>query len=67
MNKEGIRAFWIRSDKKFGNYLQFSCGKFSENCSRSPCGERGLKYPDHFDYKDNFWSLPMRGARIEMI
>ena len=36
--------------------------------SRSPCGERGLKWPDPNNYKQNTEkSLPVRGAWVEMI
>ena len=33
---------------------------------RSPCGERGLKYSFVEYYKGGKWSLPLRGAWIEI-
>ena len=33
---------------------------------RSPCGERGLKYPKAAVLYVVLWSLPVRGAWIEM-
>ena len=35
--------------------------------SRSPCGERGLKYEYYAFPSGRGWSLPMRGAWIEMV
>ncbi len=34
---------------------------------RSPCGERGLKYATRVTIRLAFWSLPVRGAWIEII
>ena len=38
----------------------------STACRRSPCGERGLKYPKAAVLYVVLWSLPVRGAWIEM-
>ena len=34
---------------------------------RSPCGERGLKFRGRFAIEDVMWSLPVRGAWIEIV
>ena len=37
-----------------------------EKVSRSPCGERGLKFVDEVLPGDSYKSLPLRGAWIEI-
>ena len=41
--------------------------KEAESERRSPCGERGLKYPHKYKELMKYGSLPVRGAWIEML
>ena len=53
-----VRGAWIEI------HLQNTKGVSSR---RSPCGERGLKFPETRIWKNASMSLPVRGAWIEMI
>ena len=47
-------------------FITRSNSRLSERC-RSPCGERGLKYPAPKSVRCLMASLPVRGAWVEII
>ena len=51
-----------------GAWIEISSVKSNKTVadSRSPCGERGLKYQQSVQGLDGCMSLPMRGAWIEI-
>ena len=47
--------------------MKFEVGDvYTNDESRSPCGERGLKYLPERQVRRIGWSLPVRGAWVEM-
>ena len=53
-----VRGAWIEISSPITSFWQYS--------SRSPCGERGLKYELKEKLCEELQSLPVRGAWIEM-